>query len=32
MRARVIMGWIEAPEAVEEIAEETEIAELEPEA
>ena len=32
MRARVIMGWIEAPEAVEEIAEEAEIAELEPEA
>ncbi len=32
MRARVIMGWIEAPEAVEEIEEEAEIAELEPEA
>lgn len=32
MRARVVMGWIEAPEVVDEIEEEAEIAELEPEA
>jgi hypothetical protein len=32
MRARIIMGWIEAPEAVEEIEEEAEGVELEPEA
>ena len=32
MRARVIMGWIEAPEVVEEIEEEAEDVALEPEA
>ena len=32
MRARVIMGWIEAPEAVEEIEDEAEGVALEPEA
>ena len=32
MRARIVMGWIEAPEAVEEIEDEAEGVELEPEA